>query len=550
MKRLNLKLPIAVVLLASLVAGCGSQAANSTGGSSSNGNSASGNSASSGNSSASMGTKTLDMATNADPNFNPWSPNGYLESEPITELVFNGLTKWGLNYQPQPDLATDWSVSQDGLTWTFNLRKDVKWGDGQPFTSADVVYTFENIVLDPKLGANGASNYKDVKKVVATNDYQVQFVLSKPWASLPTYLAQYTKILPKHIFKGQDPWKLTSFDKQQPIGTGPYQVTKYVSGQYVELQPNPSYYGPQPKIPKIIFHIIPDVNTQIAQLLSGNLEYVTIPDPSLVTKLKSDPNIQVNAVMSNIWYWVSLNQTEPQFQDVKVRQALDYAIDKKAMIQGVMKGYGQVATGPIAPVQQHWYDGNVQTYSYDPQKAKDLLKQAGYTPGPDGILQKNGKPFVINMPTGQYGVLTPASELIQQYWQAIGIKVNLNVMDWNSFIKQVVVNRKYDASVAWWSTPTDPDQYAYFASENAKTGYNIPGYSNPQLDQLFQAASAATNDAQRVQDYQKAQELIAKQLPYLFLWWPKTIQATSKSLSIPNISLIPAEDHVTDWTLK
>jgi peptide/nickel transport system substrate-binding protein len=548
MKRMSVKLPIAVVLLASLVAGCGSQG--SAGASPGGGNAPGGNGSGGNAGSVATGTKTLDMATNADPNFNPWSPTGFLESEPITELVFNGLTKWGLNYQPEPDLATDWSVSKDGLTWTFNLRKGVKWSDGQPFTSADVVYTFENIVLNKSLGANGASNYKDLQKVVATSDTQVQFILKKPWASLPTYLAYYTKILPKHIFNGQNPWKLTSFDKGQPIGTGPYKVTNYVSGQYVELQPNPDYYGSKPKIPKIIFHIIPDVNTQIAQLLSGNLEYVTIPDPALVAKLKSDPNIQVNAVMSNIWYWVALNLSEPRFQDVRVRQALEYAINRKAMIEGIMKGYGQEATGPIAPVQQHWYNGNVQQYSYDPQKAKELLKEAGYTPGPNGILQKNGQPFVINMPTGQYGVLTPASELVQQYWQAIGVKVNLNVMDWNSFIKQVVVNRKYDASLAWWSTPTDPDQYAYFASENAQTGYNIPGYKNPQLDKLFQDANAATSDAQRVQDYQQAQDIIAKQLPYLFLWWPKTIQATAKNLTIPNVGLVQAEDHVTDWTLN
>ena len=496
------------------------------------------------------GGKVLNLATNADPNFNSWSPTGYLESEPITEVVFNGLTKWGLNYDPEPDLATDWSVSSDGKTWTFNLRKDAKWSDGTPFTAADVAYTFNEIVLNKSVGANGASNYRNVDKVVAVNDSTVQFVLKQAWASLPTYLAYYSKILPEHIFKGQDPWKLNSFNKEKPVGTGPYMVTKYVSGQYVELQPNPTYFGPKPKIPKIVIHVIPDVNTQIAQLLSGQLQFVTLADPALVAKLESVKNVQVTAVLDNVWYWVALDQSQPRFQDLRVRQALEMAIDRDAMIKGVLKGYGQVATGPIAPVQKHWFNSNVQPLPYDPEKAKALLKEAGYTPGPDGTLQKNGKPFVIDMPAGQYGVLTPASELVQQYWQAIGVKVNLSVMDWNSFIKQVVVNRKYDASLAWWNTPTDPDQYTYFASVNAGKGYNIPGYKNAELDKLFLDGQTATSDAQRVQDYQKAQELIGKELPYGFLWWQKTVQASSTRLQMPAMAIIEAEDHITDWVLN
>jgi len=540
MKKLHLGLVVAIVALAMVLAGCGSKGGSSTG--------TTGKDA--GGSTGTASGKTMDLATNADPNFNPWSPTGFLESEPITELVFNGLTKWGLDYQPEPDLATDWSVSKDGITWTFNLRKDVKWSDGQPFTAADVAYTFNEIVLNKDLGASGASNYTDLDKVVAVNDLQAQFVLKKPWASLPTYLAQYTKILPKHIFEGQDPWKLTSFNKEKPVGTGPYVVSNYVSGQYVELQSSPTYFGNKTKISKIIFHIIPDVNTQIAQLLSGSLEFVTIPDPALVAKLKSDENINVTPVGSNIWYWVALDQSQPRFQDVRVRKALEYAIDRQAMIDGILKGYGETATGPIAPIQKHWYNGNVVKYPYDPEKAKALLKEAGYKPGADGVLEKDGKPFVIDMPTGQYGVLTPASELVQQYWQAVGVKVNLNVMDWNSFIKQVIVGRKYDANLAWWSTPTDPDQYAYFATENAGKGYNIPGYKSPELDKLLMDGRTASTDDARVAAYNKAQELIAEELPYLFLWWPKTIQATSKNLEMPAMPIIPAEDHITEWVLK
>jgi peptide/nickel transport system substrate-binding protein len=520
-----------------LIAGCGSTPAS--------------NSASNGTSgSSTVDTNgTVNMATVADPNFNPWSPTGYLESDPITEIIFDGLTKWGINQQPVPDLATDWSVSKDGLTWTFNLRRDVKWQDGQPFTSSDVVYTFENIVLNTKVGANGSSRYADVTQVKANGPYQVQFILKKPWSSLPTILAYYTKILPEHIFKGKDPWKLTSFNKEHPIGTGPFEVTNYVPGQYIELQRNDNYFGGKPKIKKVIFHIIPDTNTQIAQVLSGSLSLVQVPDPTLVSKLQSDPNVELNMTMDNTWYWIALDLRQQRFQDVRVRQALEYAIDRNAIIKGVLKGYGQVATGPIAPVLSKWYDGNVQQYRYDPEKAKALLKEAGYTPGPDGILQKDGVPFVINMPTAQYGVLTPASELVQQYWKAIGVKVNLNVMDWNTYIQKTTVNAQFDATLCWWHTPADPDQYAYFASEAAGKGWNIPQYRNPELDQLFLKARAAATDSERKDALDKAQFLMAKELPYLFLWYPQIIVAYQKNLHIPNAPLIPAEDNIVDWEI-
>ncbi|NOV04783.1 ABC transporter substrate-binding protein [Paenibacillus planticolens] len=493
---------------------------------------------------------TLNMATNAEPNFNPWFPTGFAESQPITEILYDGLTKWGTDYQPAPALATDWKPADDGMSWTFNLRKDVKWSDGQPFSADDVAYTFNEIVLKKELGASNSSNFVDVDKVVVVNPNQVQIMLKKPWSSLPNYLAWYAKILPKHIFEGQDPWKLTSFNKEKPVGTGPFKFVKYSAGQFVELERNPDYFGGGAKFTKIIFNIIPDSNTQIAQLLSGTLSMINVTDPNLMEKLKSNSNLNVNELIDNNYYWVALDQSQERFRDVKVRQALLYAIDRESIIKGVLKGYGSVATGPIAPIQEKYYNKNVKTYGFDPEKAKALLKEAGYAPNAEGFMQKDGKVLEIDMPAGQYGVLVQASQLVQQYWQKIGVKVNLQVIDWNTYVQKVVSNRQYDATVCWWRAPVDPDVLAYYHSNSAGKGNNIPGYKNPALDQLLEAGRKAKTTEERVKIYNDVQALTAEELPYLYLWYPTLAVATQKNLTVPKTTFIVAEDHISEWTIK
>jgi len=494
---------------------------------------------------------TITMATVADPNFNPWSPTGFVESQPITELLYNGLTKWGLDYQPAPALATDWTPSGDGMTWTINLRDDVKWSDGEPFTADDVVYTFNNIVLNKDLGASNSSNFVAVKEVVKVTDTQVQFVLTQPWSSLPNYLAWFAKIIPEHIFAGvTNPWELTSFNKEKPVGTGPYIMAKYSPGQSIELERNPEYFEGQANIAKIVFQIVPDMNSQVAQMMSGSLSLLTVEDPNLLDKLKANANLTVSEVSDNNYYWAAVNQRQDRFKDVKLRQALMYAIDRESIITGVLKGYGKPATGPIAPLQEKYYDSSVKTYAYDPAKAKELLKEAGYTEGTDGYLQKDGEVLEVNMPAGQFGVLVQTSQLVQQYWEAVGIKVDLKVMDWNTYVEKVVQNHEYDATIAWWRAPVDPDVLAYFHSNAVDKGNNIPGYSNPAMDKLLEDGRKASTEEDRVKIYNEMQALAAEELPYLFLWNPSIALATQKSLVVPPATIAVAENHVIEWMVQ
>ncbi|GAA3994436.1 peptide-binding protein [Deinococcus rubellus] len=471
------------------------------------------------------------FATTADPTFNPWSPTAFVESNLINELIFPGLTRWDKNLRPTADLATSWKASDDGLKWTFNLRRNVKWSDGEAFNADDVAFTFNDIVLKKELAANGGSTWRNaVTKVNVVNPYTVEFMLSRPWASLPTYLAYFAGILPKHKFAGvTDPWKFTEFNKQNPVGTGPFKVSQVVSGASVKLVSNDNYWGGKPKLASITFRVIPDSNAQLAQLLSGDLDLISVGNPETVERIKSNPNLTVALATANIYYFVALNQDDPRLQDVRVRQALLYAINRPAMIKSVLKGYGQVATGPIAPIQKGFYTKSVQQYPYDPAKAKALLAAAGYKPGPNGVLQKDGKPFIISMPTASYEQLTPISLLVQQYWKDIGVQADIKTLDWNSYIQQVIVKRDYQASAAWWSTPADPDVLPYYDSSAANVGNNIPNYKNPKLDALLEQGRKETGAA-RKQTYVQAQKLMAQELPYLYLWYPQSITAYNNRL--------------------
>jgi len=491
----------------------------------------------------------INLATNADPTFNPWYPGVGIESDLINSMIFESLTRWDGNALPSPALATKWSVAADGLSWTFDLRPNVKWQDGKPFTADDVAFTFNKIVLNKDLGSNNANIYNPVDHVEAVNPLEVKFVLTTPFSSLPSYLAYYVGILPKHVFEGvADPFKLSSFNKQHPIGTGPFMVDRYVSGAYVRLVRNPDYWGGKAKLAGVTFKVVPEPDAQVAQVLSGGLDLIRVENPTLLTRLQNTPGLALDQQSENVYFFVILHQTDPRFQDVRVRQALLYAIDRKAIIQSVLKGYGQVATGPIAPVQKAYYDPTVKQYPYDPAQAKALLAEAGWTPGPDGILQKDGQPLEITIDQGQFGQLVPIALLVQQYWQDIGVKVKMNIMDWNSYLTKTYVKRDYQATVCWWRTPTTPDVSPYYLSDASGQGNNWPDYKSPELDKLLKAELAATTQDEKVAATKKVEQFVAEQLPYLYLYYPQTVVVRKANLKgLLKINLPAAFQHSEDW---
>src|SRR6266498_1492045 len=342
---------------------------------------------------------TVTLPIQADPTMNPWHPNAFVESIFVNRVLFDGLTKPGKDLAPAPDLATKWEATPDGLTWTFTLRNDVKWSDGQAFTADDVAFTFNDIVGKQELGANGRASFSAVKNVEVVNPQTVKFNMARPFSALPSYLAYNAGILPKHSFQGQaDPWNFNAFNKGTPVTTGPFKVESYAAGQSVVLSRNDAYFGGKPHLDKIVFKVVPDANTQVAQLLSGELSIMIMDNKAAVDRVKSAQQVRVEPRQLVQYYWLSLNQTDARFQDLKVRQAFEYAIDRQAIVTAIEKGYGKPANSPIVPAFKAYYDpAHESKYGFDPAKAKQLLSEAGWIPGADGILQKGGQPFQFVM---------------------------------------------------------------------------------------------------------------------------------------------------------
>ena len=494
------------------------------------------------------GTVTIPIV--ADPTLNPWSPNAFVESLFVNRVLFDGLTKPGKDLAPAPDLAASWTTSADGLSWTFKLRDGVKWSDGKPFTADDVAFTFNDIVLKPDLGAQNRGNFSAVKSVTAVDALTVRFDLSRKFSALTSYLAYNSGIVPKHILSA-DPLKTNTFNKGVPVSTGPFKVEKYTSGQSVTLVRNENYFGAKPYLDKVVFTVVPDANTQIAQALAGDISIMILDDKAAVARVKSASNLAVVSRPLVQYYWLALNQTDPRFTDVRVRQAFVQAIDRQAIIKSVELGYGSIANSAITPALKAYFDPSLSSrYPYDPQKAKDLLAAAGWTPGPGGVLTKDGKPFQFTMDVGQKGVLEPVNALIQQDLKKVGVVADLNTMEWNSYIQKVVVRRDYTASVNWWTYPSDPDVFPYYASSAAGKGFNIPGYQDPKLDDLLIQGQATSELEARKAVYKQLQTYMADTLPYLFLWYPDEVDVLSSSLQgVPELGLRDAMHYVGEWWL-
>jgi peptide/nickel transport system substrate-binding protein len=486
-----------------------------------------------------------------DPTFNPWHPRHFVESIFVTRVLFNGLTKWGKDSRWVGDLAESWEISADGLVWTFKLRRGVKWHDGRDFTADDVKFTYD-IVLNPRLGATGRAAFSSIREVRVVDPHTVQFLLSTPQASLVAAVGVNAGILPRHAFAGVAPenyWTHDAFNKRTPIGTGAYRMKEYVSGSYVTLERNPGYFGGAPSIETVTFRVLPDVNAQVAQFLAGDLTILFIDNPALVRAVQGRPNVEVTTLPQNNFYYMAPNLRNPLFQDRRVRQAIMHAWDRPAMIRGFLEGFATPASSPLTPVLRNYFNPNVKTYDFDRAKARQLLAEAGWQPGPDGVLVKDGQRFRFTLlyPTVQY--FEPLAALIQQYLRVVGIETVLEGREFTVFV-QGMLARRYDALLGWWIMPEDPDFFNYAHSSAAERGFNLPMYNNKEADALMEAGRRASTVAERERIYKKLQELLAEDLPYLQLWWPNEIRAWNRRLKgVPPIHLRAAFQWINEWRL-
>jgi peptide/nickel transport system substrate-binding protein len=467
--------------------------------------------------------KTFILPVNGDPYRWPFAPA--IPNILFNKTVFSGLVKYDLDgVTPVPDLAESWQ-SADAITWTFKLRTDVKWHDGTPFTADDVKFTFD-AMIDPNVTVTNKGVLVNLVSTEVVDPATVKLTFKEPVASVPVGIGYLIFILPKHLLEGTDLNDPAAF-VANPVGTGPFKFQEFVSGDHTTVVPNPDYFGTKATVEAVIFKQVPDLNAQVAQILTGEID-IAFPEVSQLAAVEKNDNLQVLLTTPIQYFFIGFNHRLPIFQDVRTRQALAYAVDRQTIIDKVVQGKAIPATGPVHPRIEWAYNPNVTTYGYDPEKAKALLAEAGWAAGDGGTLVKDGTPLKFKLTsTSGNAIRQQINTAIQQYYKAVGAEIELEFLEPNVFDQQMF-GFTFESLMHFSQLQPDPDLINYYGTDRTN---NYFGYSNPEVDELLAQGRGTTDQAQRAEIYKKFQEIVANDVPAVFFYHPQEIDVVSKRIT-------------------
>lgn len=416
---------------------------------------------------------------------------------PIATAIYSGLVSYkpGYTAEVQPDLAEKWDVSEDGLVWTFYLRKGVQWHRGfGEVTAKDVVWTYERI-KDEALGSAYRPDLSLINTIEAVDDYTVKFTFIKPSAIFLPTVAAYRpgRIVCQKAFEeyGKD-------YNANAVGSGPYILDHWTSGSEIVLVKNPDYWNADNfKIDRIEYKVIPERSVAILALQSGDIDLVFPDDPSGLQTLKGAEGINLDVPDGTNIVKIYLNLNREMFQDIRVRQALNYSIDKNAITQ-ILKGLGAPAVSEIPPFHLGFTE-DVEQYEYNPEKAKQLLAEAGY---PDGI--------DFNLIVWDWGTYTLVGEALPDMMRQSGINVKLEILEGGLYNERRTA-REFDGGMQGLGR-SDPHQVLYgFHSSSIAAGTNITQFSSPELDALLDAQATTIDTTERSKIIAEIQKLLRKE---------------------------------------
>lgn len=474
----------------------------------------------------------------------------------VSSKIFGGLLEYDFNFNPKPSLAESWTVSPDGRTVTFRLRRDVLWHDGQRFTAADVKFSIEEI-LKP-LHPRGLGNFGPVTEVQTPDPYTAVFKLEHPYPPMMVSLSSYeSPMQPKHLLEPpadlrgpekkaeREAWIRNNPFHNKPVGTGPFSFAEWQRGDHIAFKRFPAYWRKGlPNVDQMVMKIIPDASARAAALEAGEVDvagfdaipYVEVP------RLAKRPQLEVTTrgyeLLSPL-YVMEFNLRRKPFDNVLVRRAIFHALDRKFIVENIWYGFGKVATGPISSnFAGSLYDPGITQYSFDPKKAETLLDEAGVKRGPDGT---RFKIFLDYVPYGEDHLRL--AEYIKQALGRVGIAVTIRSQDVAAWLKRLFTDYDFDLTTDFYYTLPDPTlgvQRIYW-SKNIRKGVpfsNASGYSNPRIDELFEKASGENDRAKRTAMFKEIQKILADDVP--IMWIFEIHFATVYNKRVSNLITSPA----------
>jgi len=458
-----------------------------------------------------------------------------------------------------PDLATEipslenGGISSDGLTYTFKLRQDAKWHDGQPFTARDVVFSHQTIV-NPKFVPGTRIGHDQVKAIEAPDDFPVTLTLKEPYAPFLIIWAD-TYLVPEHLLKDVADLNTAEFNSTAPVGTGPFTFVERVAGDHITLKANPNYHGPGPYLDTVIFKYVPDLTVLFTQFKTGEVDVTGIQGITAdhYQEAKGLEGKVVHSDPTSFVEFIYMNHGKPVFQDKAVREALYYAMDKENII-------GKVYYGVHTPTESYlgetsWaFNPDLPKHEFNIDKAKEVLEAAGWKAGADGTREKDGvKLSFTNSTTAGNKVREQAQAYLQQTWKEAGIDMQIKDMPaaviWGDFFNK----SEYDSVMVGWTHPPDPDGTSRFHSAyipiQGGGGQNTMQYKNPKLDELLVAGTKEIDQEKRKQIYLQVQQILREDLAYLPIFQYAWIEGTKAGLTNykQNAFVVSNMWNVSEW---
>ena len=453
-------------------------------------------------------SRHLAAAISAEPDkLDPNTTTSY-NSFQVLENVFDTLVEPDENLQMQPALAQSWQASSDELTWSFTLAEGVTWHDGTEFSSADVVYTLKRII-DGELP--NAYRFGAVEDVSAPDPGTVVITLSEPSPNLLTNLGAF-----KGVAIVQQANVESGAINTRPVGTGPFSLASYSQGDSITLAANETYFRGAPAVSGVTFRFMSEPNTALSALRAGDIQWTDVVPPQQVGVLQDEDGVELGSTLSNDYWYLSLNQSRAPWNDVRVRQAIAYAIDRSAIAQATHFGHAQV--NQLAIPKSNPFYVEYSSFSTDREKAKALMAEAGVPQAQMNFLATNEYPETITV-----------AQLLADLLQHIGVEVTITTVDFATWLAEQGEGN-YDMLMMGWLGNIDPDDF-YFSQLRSDGANNYQHYANAQVDELLDRGRVETDFETRKQIYADAARIIADECGYIFLYNPEVVQAYSPSLS-------------------
>ncbi|AIF51129.1 peptide ABC transporter substrate-binding protein [Pelosinus sp. UFO1] len=461
----------------------------------------------------------------------------FLATAEVSSLIFSGLLVNNEKGEWVPDLAVEvptlqnGGVSQDGLSVTYKLRSGVTWHDGMPFTAEDVKFTWQ-LIMNPKVNIVSRDGYDRIL-AIDTPDSNTVIVRFKEYYA--PYLTLFTSILPKHIIESAGDVNKAAFNRG-PIGTGPFKFKEWRLAEAIVLEANTTYFRGKPNLDTIVYKIIPDNTIMLTLLKAGELDIMANVPFSQYEQVKSIEGVKVVSTPAMIWEHLDFNLDNPLFQDVRVRQAISLGIDKQALITNLFKNAASPAFGDQSPLS--WgYNPVVKGAVRDVAAARELLVQAGWQQGTDGIFAKGGRKllFSLSVPAG-VKIRELTAQMIAQQLKETGIEVEVKVLDAQLFFADTLKKRRFETALYAWVAGVDPNNLNLWNSKkipsaaNRMEGQNYPGWRNAEVDLLTEQGARTVDIEARKQIYFRIQELIQQEYPIIPLYFRTNIDVAKNSV--------------------